>query len=75
MAAVARRAVDPKDSIRYENLERNGLRERRSLGDRNDETKAGSNEKAILNIDVLLAAVAERDASELGVLIQPPQTT
>lgn len=36
-----------------------------------DETKAGSNEKAILNIDGFLAAVAESDASELGVLINP----
>ncbi len=36
-----------------------------------DETKAGSNEKAILNIDGFMAAVAESDASELGVLINP----
>ena len=36
-----------------------------------EETKAGSNEKAILGIEAFLARVAERDESGLGVLISP----
>jgi uncharacterized protein (DUF934 family) len=36
-----------------------------------DETKAGSNEKAILGLDDFLAKVSETDETELGVLINP----
>lgn len=36
-----------------------------------DETKAGSNEKAILGLDDFLAKISEADETELGVLINP----
>jgi uncharacterized protein (DUF934 family) len=36
-----------------------------------EETKAGSNEKAILGLDDFLAKVAETEETELGVLINP----
>lgn len=36
-----------------------------------EETKAGSNEKAILGLDDFLAKVSESDDTELGVLINP----
>lgn len=36
-----------------------------------EETKAGSNEKAILGLDDFLAKVSETDETELGVLINP----
>lgn len=36
-----------------------------------DETKAGSNEKAILGLDDFLAKISETDETELGVLINP----
>lgn len=36
-----------------------------------EETKAGSNEKAILGLDAFLAKVAETDETNLGVLINP----
>lgn len=36
-----------------------------------EETKAGSNEKAILGLDAFLAKVAESDETGLGVLINP----
>jgi uncharacterized protein (DUF934 family) len=36
-----------------------------------EETKAGSNEKAILGLDAFLARVAETDETGLGVLINP----
>ncbi|MGB3875665.1 MAG: DUF934 domain-containing protein [Shinella zoogloeoides] len=36
-----------------------------------EETKAGSNEKAILGLDAFLAKVAESDETDLGVLIAP----
>ncbi|MDX0870712.1 DUF934 domain-containing protein [Sinorhizobium medicae] len=36
-----------------------------------EDTKAGSNEKAILSLDGFLSAISESDASDLGVLINP----